>query len=417
MLTFIAAVSVVLVTSFLCSIFESVLLSITRPQIELLNRKGKRAGELLAQFKDNMDVPIAAILILNTAAHTIGAAVAGASYIAVFDPATLWLFSLLFTLAVLLFTEIIPKTLGVSYAVALSGPVARGIQVLTVVLKPLVVVSERLSRSLRRSDAMPITSAEEIRLLAALGRSAGDVGERTADMVVGATQLRRLEAHDIMLPRDKVHFLSADMDRDAVMAAIRETGHSRFPFTTTGDVNDASRVVLVKKLFDWLLQHPDGPIDWNSVTIEILIVPESMTLPRLLRTFQDNRKHLALVVDEYGGVEGIATLEDVLEEIVGDIDDESDQPTEDIHPQSDGSVRVKADVDLRKLSAELGITWEPVSEATTVGGLVSETLERIPVPGDAVDWHGYRIEVLRADRRKPRLLWVYPEPDDDTATD
>jgi len=416
MLTFVAAVAVVLIVSFLCSIFESVLLSITRPQIELLIRKGKRAGELLSRFKDNMDVPIAAILILNTAAHTIGAAVAGASYSAVFDPATLWIFSVLFTLAVLLFTEIIPKTLGVSYAVALAAPVARGIQVLTVILKPMVIVSESISRSLRRDEAMPVTSAEEIRLLAALGRSAGDVGERTADMVVGATQLRQLEAHDIMLPRDKVHFLSADMERDAVMKAIRETGHSRFPFTTTGDVNDAASVVLVKQLLDWMLQHPDQPIHWDSVTVDILIVPEAMTLPQLLRTFQETRRHMALVVDEYGAVDGIATLEDVLEEIVGDIDDESDQPTDDMYAQPDGSLRVKADVDLRKLSAELGITWEPESEVTTVGGLVSEVLERIPVPGDAIEWNGYTIEVLRADRRRPRLLWVY-QPPENPATD
>jgi len=411
MLTFVAAVAVVLIVSFLCSIFESVLLSITRPQIEMLTRKGKTAGELLARFKDNMDVPIAAILILNTAAHTIGAAVAGASYIAVFDPATLWIFSLLFTLAVLLLTEIIPKTLGVSYAVALAGPVSRGIQVLTIALKPLVVVSERLSRSLRRDETMPITSAEEIRLLAALGRSAGDVGERTADMVVGATQLRRLEAHDIMLPREKVRFLSADMDREAVMAEIRATGHSRFPLTTTGDVNDASSIVLVKQLFDWMLQHPDQPIDWDAVSVDILIVPEAVTLPQLLRNFQESRRHMALVVDEYGGVEGIATLEDVIEEIVGDIDDESDQPTEDIRVQADGSLRVAADVDLRRLSAELGITWEPESEVTTVGGLISEMLERIPVAGDAIEWNGHQIEVLRADRRKPRLLWVYKSPE------
>ena len=141
-----------------------------------------------------------------------------------------------------------------------------------------------------------------------------------------------------------------------------------------------------------------------------------MTLPQLLRTFQDSRRHMALVVDEYGSVEGIATLEDVLEEIVGDIDDESDQPTEDIRPQPDGSLRVKADVDLRKLSNELGITWEPESEVTTVGGLVSEILERIPVAGDTIEWNGYQIEVLRADRRKPRLLWVYENPADQ-ATD
>ena len=153
MLIFITAVAIVLIVSFLCSIFESVLLSITRPQIELLVRDGRHAGKLLAGFKENMDVPIAAILILNTAAHTIGAAVAGASYADVFDPGTLWIFSLVFTLAVLLFTEIIPKTLGVSYAPLLAGPVAYGIRMLTVLLKPLVALSESVSRSLRSDKA------------------------------------------------------------------------------------------------------------------------------------------------------------------------------------------------------------------------------------------------------------------------
>ena len=125
MLIFITAVSVVLVVSFLCSIFESVLLSLTRPQIEVLVQRERRAGRLLSQFKENMDVPIAAILILNTAAHTIGAAVAGASYQYAFDASTLWLFSIIFTIAVLFFTEIIPKTLGVTYAPKLACHLSR----------------------------------------------------------------------------------------------------------------------------------------------------------------------------------------------------------------------------------------------------------------------------------------------------
>ena len=149
MLIFITAVSVVLVVSFLCSIFESVLLSLTRPQIEVLVQREKRSGRLLSQFKENMDVPIAAILILNTAAHTIGAAVAGASYQDAFDASTLWLFSIIFTIAVLLLTEIIPKTLGVTYAPKLASPVAHGIRWLTIVLRPLVALSEKVSRSLR----------------------------------------------------------------------------------------------------------------------------------------------------------------------------------------------------------------------------------------------------------------------------
>src|SRR5210317_447793 len=131
MLLLVTAIAVVLVVSFACSILESVLLSLTRPQVEITGRRHPRAGRMLTRFKENMDVPIAAILILNTAAHTIGASVAGASYSNVFDSSALWVFSILFTIAVLLLTEIIPKTLGVTYSTLLAAPVAYGIQWLT----------------------------------------------------------------------------------------------------------------------------------------------------------------------------------------------------------------------------------------------------------------------------------------------
>jgi len=406
MLIFLSAVAVVLIVSFLCSIFESVLLSVTRPQIEVLGRRHERAARLLAGFKENMDVPIAAILILNTTAHTIGAAVAGASYSNVFDASTLWIFSIVFTIAVLLLTEIIPKTLGVSYATLIAAPVAHGIQLLTVLLKPLVAVSEAISRSLRRGPAVPVTSAEEIRLLAWLGHLRGAVGPLTAGMIVGATQLRHLHADDIMLPRENVRFLSADMTRDQAMVYIRETGHSRFPFTPTGDFDDVSGVVLVKDLLNWLLQNDAPEIDWNALRQDTLVVPNSVILPQLLRTFQETQRHLAVVVDEYGSVEGIVTLEDVLEEIVGDILDESDIPVEEFLDKSDGTLIVRGNVDMRKLCTRLGITWDPELEVSTVSGLVTEILERIPVAGDTVEWNGYRIEVLRADRRRVRLLSI-----------
>ena len=406
MLIFLSAVAVVLIVSFLCSIFESVLLSVTRPQIEVLGRRHARAASLLASFKENMDVPIAAILILNTAAHTIGAAVAGASYSDVFDPATLWIFSIVFTLAVLLLTEIIPKTLGVSYATVIAAPVAHGIRLLTILLKPLVVVSEAISRSLRRDAVVPITSPEEIRLLAWLGHLRGAVGPLTAGMIVGATQLRHLSADDVMLPREDVRFLSAEMNRDEALAYIRESGHSRFPFTPTADFDDVSGVVLAKDLLYWLLQN-DGPqIDWEALRQDALVVPNSVPLPQLLKTYQETQRHLAVVVDEYGSVEGIVTLEDVLEEIVGEIRDESDLPIEEFQDKTDGTLVVRGSVDMRKLCSRLGITWDPELEVSTISGLVTETLERIPVVGDVVDWNGYRVEVLRADRRRAKLLSI-----------
>ena len=406
MLLFVTAVAVVLVVSFLCSIFESVLLSVTRPQIEVLASRNRRAGRLLSSYKDNMDVPIAAILILNTAAHTIGAAVAGASYSSVFNTGTLWIFSLVFTLAVLLFTEIIPKTLGVSYATVLAAPVAHGLRWLTVLLKPLVVVSERVSRAIRRDIDVPVTSAEEIRLLASLGRSAGDVGETTAGMVVGATQLRYLHAHDVILPRDDVRFLSAGMRREQTLQLVRESGHSRFPFSPTDDLKDVTGVVFTKELLYWLLANEQQEIDWEALTHEALVVPPSVPLLQLLRTFQDTRRHLAIVIDEYGGVEGIATLEDVLEEMVGEIFDESDTSRAEFHETADGALILRASVDLRKLSARLGVVWDPSIDASTVGGMLTEELERIPVAGDSIEWNGYTIEVLRAETRRARLLRI-----------
>jgi len=406
MLALVIAVSVVLIVSFLCSIFESVLLSLTRPQIELMVQQKKRAGRLLAKYKENMDVPIAAILILNTAAHTIGAAAAGASYTSVFDASTLWVFSLVFTLAVLLLTEIIPKTLGVSYTSVLAAPVAYGINFLTLVLKPMVLVSERISRSLRSKSDIPVTSTEEIRLLASLGRSAGVVGVKTAGIIVSATHLRHMHAHDLILPREAVRFLSADMDRRQVMDYVRSSGHSRFPFSPTGDLDNVTGVVLVKDLMYWLLQNEGQEIAWEEITREALIVPGSQPLIQLLRTYQDTRRHLAVVVDEYGSVEGIVTLEDLLEEIVGDILDESDLPLSDVQQEPGGSLVVNAQVDLRKLSAMLGVPWDPEIEPTTVGGLVIEELERIPVVGDIIDWNDFTIEVLRADRRRVSSLRV-----------
>ena len=407
MLIFVSAVAVVLVVSFLCSIFESVLLSLTRPQIEVLAQRKAHAGQLLSRFKDNMDVPIAAILILNTAAHTIGAAVAGAPLPAARRRrSALWLFSILFTIAVLFATEIIPKTLGVSYAQELATPVAYGIRWLTVVLRPLVVLSEKISRSLRREEETPVTSAEEIRLLAALGRSQGAVGQLTAGMVVGATQLRYMHAHDVMLPRDDVKFLTADMNRHEAMSLLRTSGHSRFPFSPTRDLEGAAGVVLAKDLLHWLLQHDEEQVDWQVLVKEPLIVPRSAPLIQMLRTFKDSHRHLAIVVDEYGSVDGIVTLEDVLEEIVGDIFDESDLPVAEFHETDEGDLVVRAHVDLRKLCARLHVSWDPETEPATIGGLVTETLERIPVVGDVIEWNGYNVEVLRADRRHAKLLRI-----------
>jgi len=346
---FIAAVSVALIVSFLCSIFESVLLSINYAQVESLAQQGKRSAQLMKEFKQRIDVPIAAILITNTIAHTVGTTVAGATYEDAFSAETLWIFTIVFTISILLLTEIIPKTLGITYARRLATPVAFGIYALTVALRPLVMLSSVVSRALRGGKDVSVTSVNEIRLLASLGRNEGVVGVQTAEIIDGASRLLEMDASDVMLPRKQVIYLSANSSREQVLDILIQCGHSRFPFSTTDQLDQVSGIVMAKELLLQLQSSSDETIDWSLLVHDLVVVPESARLNMLLRTFKEVRRHMAIVVDEYGDIQGIVTFEDVLEEIVGDIFDESDRPEEDMMTQVDGSVHALGTIEVRKL--------------------------------------------------------------------
>ena len=407
MLVFFLAIATALASSFVCSISEAVLLSVSHAQIEALGKS--RAADLLRKYKREIDLPIAAILTLNTTAHTIGASVAGAYYGDVFDPKTLWLFSALFTLAVLLFSEIIPKTLAVASAGTLATPVAYGVAVLVAVLKPFLKVTRAIARTLRSDSAQPVTSLEEIRLLASLGRTEGVVGTLAADMIEGVATLRELRARDVMVPRARVVYLSGLRSLDENLEVIRRTGHSRFPYTRTGDLDHVEGVVLVKDLM-FTLREADENIDLEELATKALVVPSATTLERLLRMFQQERRHLAVVVDEYGGTEGIVTLEDVLEEIVGEIEDESDRVDPFVTKRADGSLVCRGWAEARAVLGGLGVEADDV-EAVTVGGLVAELVGRVPRVGDRAEWRGLEFIVLQASPRRAERVEIRRMPE------
>lgn len=405
-MVFVLAVASALVISFLCSISEATLLTVRYAHIEALGKS--RAGIILRQFKDEIDRPIAAILVLNTVAHTIGASVAGATYSEVFDESTLWIFTLVFTTAILVFTEIVPKTLGVAAAESLAAPVALGVHALTLVLAPILAVTRRISGLLRRGDEAPATSLEEIRLLASLGRTEGAVAATTAEIIEGAAQLRELRVRDVMVPSGGVIFLSGRLSLEQNVAMARRSGHSRFPFTPTGDLNDATGIVLVKDLLFTLHDGTDA-VDWNQLVSSPVVVPTSTTLESLLRTFQEQRKHLALVVDEYGTTRGIVTMEDVLEELVGEIEDETDRINPFMNKRRDGSLLVRGWAELRKVLSLFGRdveAAEEVSDAVSVGGFVAELVGRVPRTGDVTEWDGLRFTVTQASPRRAERIEI-----------
>ena len=408
MQVFVVAVSFALIVSFMCSIFESVLLSLSHAQVEVLAKKGKPSGRILKAFKDRIDIPISAILITNTAAHTIGTAVAGASYADAFDAESLWVFTVVFTIAVLLLTEIIPKTLGVAYSRRLARPVAYGIHGLTVMLKPFVLVSEAISRSLRSGKASPITSLDEIRLLATIGHDEGVVGEQTAEMIVGASGLRKLAAANVIVPRQDVVFMSHDSTRAEVLERINQSGFSRFPYSPTGDLDEVVGVVFAKDVLSQLVDSTSETVKWQSLVHEAIVVPETVALDSLLRTFRQRRRHMALVVDEYGDFQGIVTLEDVIEEVVGEIFDESDLPREDLWQRPDGSVKALGTAELHRVCRMVDVEMPDDIEVATLGGLLSESLGRIPKAGDKLNWQSLELTVLSAGRRGANLVSIAP---------
>lgn len=401
MIVFVLAVSLAMVFSFLCSISEAVLLTLGHAQVQRLGNSS--AAAILRRFKQEIDIPIAAVLILNTVAHTVGASVGGAYYGQVFDPSTLWVFSLVFTVAVLVFTEIVPKTLGVSFAPRLAVPVAHGVKLLIAALRPVIFLTRSISGLMTKGKVAPVTSLEEIRILALLGRNEGVVAGRIARIIEAATELRELRAVDVMVPRGGVVSISGRRSLEENLAVMRRSGHSRFPYAPAGDLDEVEGIVLVKDLL-FQLQETGGRVDWASLVAQPVVIPGFTRLDALLRMFQEQRRHMAIVVDEYGGTKGIVTLEDVLEELVGEIEDESDRLDPFITKAPDGALVCKGWAEARKVLEFFGVEEE--TEAVSIGGFVADLAGAVPKAGDTVRWRGLEFRVLDASPRRAERLEV-----------
>ena len=390
-----------LVVSFCCSVAEAVVLSVGHAQIEALGKS--HGARIMREFKREIDIPIAAIVSFHTVAHTVGASVCGAMYVNVFGEGTLWVFSLGFTIAVLIFSEIVPKTLGVTFAGSLITPVAYFVRVLIVVLKPLLWVTNVAAKLLRAGKETPVTSIDEIRLLVALGRTEGALAGRVADMIEGATALRELTAYDVMVPRAQVVYLSGERTLEENLEVIRRSGHSRFPYTPDGNLDTVEGIVLVKDVMFHLRERP-LTVDLTGLAGPLLVVPAAARLERVLRTFQEERRHMAIVVDEYGGTQGLVTLEDVLEEIVGEIQDETDREDQAIFKRADGSLVCRGSAEARRVFEALGIEGD--SEMVTLAGFVADLVGRMPKTGDSVEFEGFRFTVTRATARRAERIEV-----------
>jgi CBS domain containing-hemolysin-like protein len=314
-----------LVLSFLCSVAEAVLLSLTPSYIAGLRDRRPKLAALLKHLKqDNIDQSLAAILTLNTIAHTVGAIGSGSKATVVFGSAWFGLFSAVMTLMILFLSEIIPKTIGAVYWRNLAGLTAQFIRGLIWSLYPLIWISEVLTRLIARGKSAHVFSREEFVAMAGIGERAGKIDPRESRIILNLFRFDSLTARDIMTPRTVISGLPQDMSVTEALHAKPPVTFSRLPLYQA-DLDHITGFILKDDLLNAKARGHDD-VKLETLKREIKTVTGNMSLSNLFGFLLDKRRHIALVVDEYGGTKGLVTTEDVVETLLGmEIVDEMDK--------------------------------------------------------------------------------------------
>lgn len=316
-------ISVALALSFLCSVLEAILLSASPSYVETLVERGSRAGKLMSAHKENVEFPISAILTLNTIAHTVGAAGAGAEATALFGSEYFGLISAILTFLILVFSEIIPKTIGAMYWRPLLPFAAYTIRFLVWVLYPAVWFLQWTTRVFQREENAPTITRHEIAAMASLGADEGSINEAETRVLRNLLQLNRVHVYDIMTPRIVVLMLQEKLTIGEVMQRQRALPFSRIPIY--GDsLDDVTGFVLRHDILS-RAAHDEDSICLCDIKRDLHPIPEGVTVAHALNEFVKRQQHMFLVIDEYGGMAGVLTMEDALESLLGaEITDESD---------------------------------------------------------------------------------------------
>ena len=320
----IVATGIAVIVSAICSIMEAVLYSVSPSQVEVMTQSGQKSGGVLKKLKKDIQRPITAILTLNTIANTMGAAVAGASAAVVFGKENLIWFSIFFTLTILLFSEILPKTAGVAYAKNLASWIALPLHWLVTIMQPLIWLCQVVTRLIPKQEKEALVSIEEIEAVAVLGRKAGEIEPQQEQVIANILKLQDKTVRKVMTPRTVVFSVSEHLTiAEALHIKDQWNRHSRVPLYDENQ-DDVVGIVLSREV---LLRSVEGKDSQklSELMQPVHFVPEGAPLNKIMMDFFEKSAHLFVVVDEYGSVTGVISLEDIIEEIVGrEIIDESD---------------------------------------------------------------------------------------------
>ncbi len=407
---------VMLAISAVLSAAETALTRASRGRMHQLEREGDYGAKLVNQLNADQEMMIGALLVaynfFNIAASVLATTVITKT---VPEPWGTILASVVMTVLVIVFVEVLPKTLAIVRADDVARTLSRPIVVLVRVLGPVMYAIQWIVRhtlrlvGIRLDMGVDVLAAhEEIRGAVEYHHSEGAVESRDRRMLGGVLDLSDMDVSDIMVHRRQISMIDAALTPRELVAKALESDHTRLPLYR----DDPENIVGVLHAKDLLhaMASAEGRVDKldiEAITREPWFIPETTKLKDQLNAFLKRRTHFALVVDEYGALQGLVTLEDILEEIVGEIDDEHDEAIQGVRRQPDGAVHVDGDVTVRDLNRAMD--WDlPDEHAVTVAGLVIHEAQTIPEPGQTFIFHRHRFQVLRRQRNQITALRVSP---------
>ena len=398
---------------------ETALTGASRGSMLRLAKQGNRDAAIVAELIANRERLIGALLLGNNIANIGASALATGILTAWFGEVGVLYATAVMTAVVVIFAEVLPKTIAINAPDRFALSVGRPVRLTVTVLGPLLTVVEVVVRVLMRALGVkaganqPILSPfERLRGAVDLLHSEGKVEKTDRDMFGGLLDLRELQVSDVMVHRTEMVTINADLPPEELVREVLASEYTRIPLWREKPEN----IIGVLHAMDLLraIRASEGDtsrIDVSTIALPPWFVPEMRPVSEQLKAFRRRKTHFAMVVDEYGEVEGIVTLEDILEEIVGDIADEQDVVVAGVRAQPDGSVVVDGSVPIRDLNRAMD--WNlPDEEATTVAGLVIHEARSIPDRGQSFTFHGFRFRVLRRERNRITALRIVPVPRD-----
>ncbi|MCI5778826.1 MAG: hemolysin family protein [Lentisphaeria bacterium] len=391
-----------LVVSHLCSLMEAALLSISPSQLAELHRRSPRLGGIAMNLKREIDKPLAVILILNTAAHTIGAAVAGASFQELGYGRFMGAFSLIFTLLMVQYTELLPKTLGVRFNVGILRFTARPLSAATVLFAPLIRLAKFINRPFEvRAPERP-TPVEEISALASLARSNQVISSRQERIIRMVPYLSERSAADVMIAAGDVAFLDANMSLDDAITVTGNDFHTRYPLCVGGDRNNIPGYVNIKEII-LAVHHGKGEMKLSGIMRPIAFAEPEDTASKLLEMFAAQHCHMTIVRDPgTHETRGLVTLEDIVEELIGDLDDEFDPLPRTFYSPREHLWVVGGGIPMTQLTRETGLDLPRRAESVS-NWFIRELGRQVKV-GDSLVWKNAEFFVRKVRRSQ---VWEF----------